>query len=101
MEIIEKLNESFVKLESVLDEAKNDYSLDLEAFCKTKIFKMGRFIRLYSDFMKLLNIIVNDDVHEALALYNDKVKDKYFSERLNKFIAEWNEFLGIVEKNVN
>ena len=93
------INEDLSKLEKVLDEAKHDFANDVVTFCKTNIFKMGKFIRIYSDLMKHLNVIVNNDVQEALEMKDDDGKES-FQSRLEDLIKNWNHFLEKVEQHV-
>ena len=95
---LDLIKDALVKLENVLEEARTDYTADNEAFYASKIFKMGRFIRLYSEFMKKLEVLIDIDVNSALEMYDDN-ENKLVS-RLDKFKSNWNEFLENVEKKV-
>lgn len=96
---LDLIKDALVKLENVLEEARTDYAADNEAFYASKIFKMGRFIRLYSEFMKKLDVLIDIDVNSALEMYENDNENKLVS-RLDKFKSNWNEFLENVEKNV-
>ena len=103
MSDINLINDDFSKLEDVLNEAQNDFAIDMDIFCKTKIFKMGKFIRIYSDLMKHLDVKVNEDVEEALEMHQDDglIGTLNLKNRLDQFIKNWNGFLEKVEQNVN
>jgi hypothetical protein len=99
------VSDDLSKLEVVLDEAQNDYAIDVESFRKTKIFKMGKFIRIYSELMNHLDVRVNDDVQEALEIIETEnaeiIEKPMFKNRLEDFIRNWNNFLEKVEQNVS
>jgi len=99
------VSDDLSKLEVVLDEAQNDYAIDVESFCQTKIFKMGKFIRIYSELMNHLDVRVNDDVQEALEILEtenaETIEKPMFKNRLEDFIRNWNNFLEKVEQNVS
>jgi hypothetical protein len=103
MSDINLINDDFSKLEDILNEAQNDFAIDMDTFRKTKIFKMGKFIRIYSDLMKHLDVKVNEDVEEALGIQQDDglIDTLNFKNRLDRFIKDWNDFLEKVEQNVN
>ena len=81
-----------LKLADVLNEAKRDYDIDENLFCKKNIFKMGRFIGLYADFMKGLNVLTNDDVE-----YELNQNDLDF---LNQLKSDWDNFLLNIDQMV-
>ena len=85
------------QIEKVLSEAKCDFSTDSSQFFAKNIFKMGRFIRLYSDFMKLLEVLVADDVSDELENYtNSRLSIQHTS-----LLAEWDQFLSEIESTSN
>ncbi|RNA05908.1 Prostamide prostaglandin F synthase [Brachionus plicatilis] len=94
------LEENFSKLQTVLDEARQDFSNDVESFCKTGIFKMGRFIRFYADLMKQMNTKLNEDFVEELDNVDFELnleEKEGNSEKMRKFLMEWNDFLKEIE----
>lgn len=83
------------KLEILLNECKEDYEADNTLFCKSKIFKMGQFIKIYSDWMKNLNVKLNEDLLDELRNIDDNLVDM-----VHKLFLEWDEFLELIEKNL-
>ena len=96
-EKLEQIRVDFQKLQNVLDEAKNDVDTDRGLFLKSKIFKMGRFIRLYHELMKDLEVDLDTDTVEALEDLDptrDMIKD------LATLKIDWDQFLKSLEDNV-
>lgn len=95
-----QFDENFSKLKCVLDEARQDSDNDPKEFCAKKIFKMGRFIRLYADLMKLLNAKLNEDFLEELDNIDYELslkKNDGYVENLSSFLNQWNSFLTNIE----
>lgn len=95
-ELIAQISEDIDGLQNVLDDAKKDYSSDPDLFYKLNIFKMSRFIRLYSELMKHLGTKLNEDAIAELAGLDEDLLAK-----LEKFKAEWNDFLKNVETKIS
>lgn len=94
------VEEDLLKLENVLDEAINDFKDEANGFYKSKIFKMGRFIRLYSELMQHLGVDLKEDTFEELENIDFESKsDADNRKRLELFIENWDQFLAKVEKN--
>ena len=96
LEKYELVKEDLNKLQNVLNEAKQDYSEDRECFLKSKIFKMGRFIRFYHEFMKDLEVTIDQDTLEALENFNNPL----LITKLNQLKTDWDEFLKILDEKV-
>lgn len=88
------IEDDLLKLENVLTEGKQDYQHDASLFYKTGIFKMGRFIRLYSELMKRLGAHVNEDVLNDLENFD-------LEKRLQNFLSNWDNFLQEIEIKAN
>lgn len=95
-ELISQISDDIDELQNVLNDARQDYLTDRDLFYKLNIFKMGRFIRLYSDLMKHLGTKLNEDAMAEL-----EGLDEGLFARLEKLKVEWNDFLRDVESNVN
>lgn len=85
------------KLETTLAESKNDFNTDAALFCKTGIFKMGKFIRLFGELMRHLDVHVKEDVLPHLRL----MYGQNYQNRLESLFQNWNTFLEIVEQYVS
>ncbi len=83
------------KLQILLNDCQEDYEVDNALFCKSKIFKMGQFIKIYSDLMKYMNVKLNEDLLDEL-----KNIDASLVDMVHKLFIEWNEFLELIENNV-
>jgi hypothetical protein len=82
------------KLQCVLEETRVDYAENADEFYAKKIFKLGRFIRLYADLMIHLDVLIGDEVEEALSDYDlDKVH--------GDFLQNWDSFLSEIEHSAN
>jgi hypothetical protein len=81
-------------LDSVLNEARLDFENDSESFYAKKIFKMGRFIRMYAELMGHLDVLVGDEVEDALAEFG-------FDQRQKEFLKGWDLFLSEIEQKAN
>jgi hypothetical protein len=78
--------EVFSRLQTVLEEAKTDFSSDPGLFYSLKVFKLGRFIGLACDLMKSLNS-TREDLGTELPEFN-------------QFLVDWDCFLNQIEKKV-
>jgi hypothetical protein len=92
---MEKLNIIFNKLNETLDEAIKDSTESLSEFCNSKIFKLGKFIGLYHDLLKVSNVDCNEDLKESL---NDTDKTCGLYQNLEEFLTKWNLFLDDIEE---
>lgn len=95
--MLETIREDLEKLKLVLKEARDDYAVDFEGFKKAKIFRMGRFIRLYHEFMSHLDVELDTDTENAL---RELVGNDSLVNELNLFKSEWDSFLREIETNV-
>lgn len=84
------------KLQNVLIEAKNEFSSDQEIFLKIKIFKMGRFIRFYSELMTFLGTKLDEDTVEEMENFDNNLADQ-----LKLLKLDWDEFVLSIEKKNN
>lgn len=91
-----KVAADIAKLRDVFQEAKKDYEDDPSIFHSTKIFKMMRFLKLYSVFMEHLGAKLNED---AMAELYDLDEELYDS--INSLRKEWDEFLDKIENKVD
>lgn len=89
-EKLEQIRTDIKKLYNVLEEAKTDFIDNRELFLKSKIFKMGRFIQLYHELMKDLEIELDIDMTEAL---EDLDPSRNLVEDLKTIKIEWDSFL--------
>ncbi|CAF0994109.1 unnamed protein product [Brachionus calyciflorus] len=78
------------------EDARKDLDEDISGFCKAKIFKMGRFIRLYSELMRHFNVNFNEDLLEEISEL-----DENFEQRIKNFLIEWDYFLNEFENRVS
>jgi hypothetical protein len=97
-------NEQTVKknieeLESTLDEAKRDFEADSALFKSSKIYRMGRFMRLYADLMNHLDALDDNDTTSAIENLQSDQEHK-LGERLAHFKHDWDGFLEQVENQV-
>ncbi len=97
-EKLEQIRTDIKKLYNVLEEAKTDFIDNRELFLKSKIFKMGRFIQLYHELMKDLEIELDIDMTEAL---EDLDPSKNLVEDLKTIKIEWDSFLKSLDNEVN
>ena len=90
---MEKVELLLIKLQAILDEAIEDSNANLNEFLNSKIFKIGKFIGIYHEILKALQVDCNDDLKDSLDvnLYN----------KLERFLANWNLFLNEVETKYN
>ena len=88
-ELDEQFKQDLKRLQNVLEEAKLDYATDAEDFLKQKVFKMGRFIRLYFELLQHLDVHLDTDIPNVL-------KDLELNE-LKQFKSNWNSFLHSLE----
>lgn len=84
MEFIERLH-------FVLEEARNDAKESLVDFLNSKIFNMGRFIRIFSELLVSLKI----DLYDDLQISDDQSELK---NKLDDFLIKWDEFLKEIEE---
>jgi hypothetical protein len=84
----------FEKLESVLNEAESDFNNDSQLFYSKNIFKMGKFIQLYSELMNHLEIHVKEDVEQELDVYDLKARHE-------SFLSNWDSFLERIERQAS
>ena len=97
-EKLEQIRTNLQKLHGVLEEAKTDFFVDKELFLNSTIFKMGRFIRLYHELMKDLEIELDIDMEEAL---EDLDPTRSLIEDLKTIKMEWDSFLKSLDENVD
>lgn len=97
-EKLEQIRTDIKKLYNVLEEAKTDFIDNRELFLKSKIFKMGRFIQLYHELMKDLEIELDIDMTEAL---EDLDPSRNLVEDLKTIKIEWDSFLKSLDNEVN
>jgi len=80
-------------LGQILAEAEIDAKESLKDFANGKIFKMGRFIRVYSELLCGLDAASNEDLIDELR----DADDSSILQDLNDFLAKWDAFLEDVE----
>lgn len=93
------IDKHIFELEKCLESSMKNYENDSFQFCQKEIFKMGSFIRIYSDLMKTIGAQIKEDVLSELEIIEHNT-DKNFSQRLECLFKRWNEFLEFVEMKV-
>jgi hypothetical protein len=85
-------------LNDVLDEARQCINNDLNSFCNKKIFALGKFIGIYSEILKKLQVNVNEDIRDAFK-YLDPSMVCY--DQLMNILSEWDQFVRIIDQKAN
>jgi len=94
------VKESIEQLESTLDEAKQDFEADSVLFKSSKIYRMGRFMRLYADLMNHLDVLGDNETASAIEQLENR-DEPGLNERLGHLKRDWDGFLQRVEHEVN
>ena len=99
---VDNVREDFLKLKNLLIEAQEDHTNDPDEFLRSKIFKMGRFIRVYSEFLNNLSVITDSEAKKTLEIIDQDSEDleTTLANELESFKIEWNTFLNYIELNV-
>jgi hypothetical protein len=93
------VKESIEQLESTLNEAKQDFDVDSVLFKSSKIYRMGRFMRLYADLMNHLDVLGDNETASAIQDLESNNELK-LGERLAHVKRDWDGFLEKVENEV-
>lgn len=85
------------QLQATLEQARSEYGSDPEQFYDANIFKMAKFIPVYSELMKYLGVVVSDDVFQELKDIDEDCEDSTLASSLQDLMREWDDFLLSVE----
>jgi hypothetical protein len=82
-------------LENILNEAKASINSDLSLFCSKEVFGLGRFIRIYSEILRQLDVSVNDDIAQAFESLDPSMQSY---NKLLDVLSEWDRFVELIDK---
>lgn len=88
------------ELRTTLDQARSDYASNSEQFYDANIFKMAKFIPVYSELMKHLEVVISDDVFQELTDIDEDCEDSRLASSLQDLMRDWDDFLLTVEPKV-